>query len=68
MQCLFLWSSAEGQRKPSISLMIIKRYMMKCETIRAEEETFTDDVPGFRKGEESESTDALWDDFQKAQA
>jgi hypothetical protein len=39
---------------------------MKCEVIRVEDKTFTDDeIAGLEEGEESESSDALWDDYKK---
>lgn len=39
---------------------------MKCEVIRVEDKTFTDEeIAGLEEGEESESSDALWEDFKK---
>ena len=39
---------------------------MKCEVIRVEDKTFTDEeIAGLEEGEESESSDALWEEFKK---
>jgi hypothetical protein len=40
--------------------------MMKCEVIRVEDKTITDEeIAGLEDGEESESSDALWEEFKK---
>lgn len=39
---------------------------MKCEVIRVEDKIFTDEeIAGLEEGEESESSDALWEEFKK---
>jgi len=40
--------------------------MMNCEVVGVEDDTFTDDeIACLDEGEESESSDALWDDYRK---
>ena len=40
--------------------------MMKCEVIRVEDKIFTDEeIAGLEDGEESENSDALWEEFKK---
>jgi hypothetical protein len=40
--------------------------MMNCEVIRVEDKAFTDEeIAGLEESEESESSDALWEEFKK---
>jgi hypothetical protein len=40
--------------------------MMNCEIIRAKEEPFTDEeIAGLDEGEESISSESLWDEYRK---